>query len=129
MIIAPDGAVHLVDFGSVRNVVDASGLDGKTIVGTYGYMPMEQYEARAVPQSDLYALGMTLVFLLSHRAPTEITRTGLTLDFRPYVQVSDRLAGLIEWMIEAAPGDRPESASALRPLHSPTSRSGATGTR
>jgi hypothetical protein len=113
VIVSADGAVHLVDFGSVRNVRDGDGVDGRTIVGTYGYMPMEQYEARAVPQSDYYALGMTLVFLLSHRDPTQITRTGMALDFRPLVNVSDRFASLIEWMIAPAPEDRPSSAARI----------------
>jgi hypothetical protein len=113
IILSPDGAVHLVDFGSVRNVRSGDGVDGKTIVGTYGYMPIEQYEARAVPQSDFYALGMTLVFLLSHRDPTEIARTGLTLDFRPLVNVSERFASLIEWMIQPAPDDRPSDATRI----------------
>lgn len=110
VILSDDGVVHLVDFGSVRNALDRDVLDGKTIVGTYGYMPMEQYEGRAVPQSDFYALGMTLVFLLSHRDPTTIARTGLSLDFRPLVNVSERLASLIEWMIQPAPEERPPSA-------------------
>ncbi len=29
----------------------------RTVVGTYGYMPPEQFGERAVPASDLYALG------------------------------------------------------------------------
>ncbi len=113
VIVSDDGAVHLVDFGAVRNVRGGDGVDGRTIVGTYGYMPMEQYEARAVPQSDYYALGMTLIYLLSHRDPTQITRTGLALDFRPFVNVSERFASLIEWMIAPAPEDRPASAARI----------------
>jgi len=113
IILSSDGAVHLVDFGSVRNVRAGDGVDGKTIVGTYGYMPIEQYEARAVPQSDFYALGMTLVFLLSHRDPTQITRTGLALDFRPLVNVSDRFASLIEWMIHPTPEGRPSDTGRI----------------
>lgn len=122
VILGPDGRVHLVDFGSVRNLVDSDPLDGKTIVGTYGYMPMEQYEGRAVPQSDFYALGMTLVFLLSHRDPTTIPRTGLTLDFRSHVRVSERFARLITWMITATPEDRPPDAAAILDLLSPSRR-------
>jgi serine/threonine protein kinase len=113
VILSDDGGVHLVDFGSVRNALDRDVLEGKTIVGTYGYMPMEQYEGRAVPQSDFYALGMTLVHLLSHRDPTAITRTGMALEFRPLVNVSERFASLIDWMIQPAPEDRPQSAARI----------------
>lgn len=113
VILDEDGTVHLVDFGSVRNAMGGDDLGGKTIVGTYGYMPVEQYEARAVPRSDLYALGMTLVYMLSHKEPTEIPRTGLTLDFRSHVSVSDDFASVIERMIQPAPEDRYKSAGAL----------------
>ena len=88
-------------------------LDGKTIVGTYGYMPIEQYEARALPQSDLYALGMTLVYLLSHKEPTKITRQGMKLDFRSHMNVSEGFAQILERMIEPAPEDRYASAGEL----------------
>jgi len=113
VILDDDGVVHLVDFGSVRNVLAGDDLDGRTIVGTYGYMPVEQYEARAVPQSDFYALGMTLVFLLSHREPTKIPRRGMKLEFRSMVNVSDGFARTIDKMIEAAPEDRHASAAEL----------------
>ena len=88
-------------------------MDGKTIVGTYGYMPIEQYEARAVPQSDFYALGMTLVFILSHKEPTEIPRQGVWLDFRPDVNISAEFAEVVERMIEPAPEGRHTSAQEL----------------
>lgn len=113
IILDEGGTAHLVDFGSVRTAIGGDELDGKTIVGTYGYMPIEQYEARAVPQSDFYALGMTLLFVLSHREPTQIPRSGLTLDFRPLVNVSEGFAALIERMIAPAPEDRPEQAREL----------------
>jgi len=113
VILAADGTAHVVDFGSVRNVVGGDELDGRTIVGTYGYMPIEQYEARALPQSDLYALGMTLVYLLSHKEPTKITRTGMKLEFRSHMNVSEGFAGIIERMIEPAPEDRFASAADL----------------
>ncbi len=38
---------------------------GTTIIGTYGYMAPEQFRGAAQPASDLYALGGTLLFLLS----------------------------------------------------------------
>lgn len=114
VILAPDGRLHLVDFGSVRNLVEPGTVEGRTIVGTYGYMPMEQYEGRAVPQSDFYALGMTLVHLLSHRDPTTIPRKGMALDFRAYTSVSERFARTIEWMIAPDPEERPPSADAIR---------------
>ena len=88
-------------------------MDGRTIVGTFGYMPIEQYEARALPQSDFYALGMTLVYVLSHKEPTKISRRGLKLEFRSHVNVSEGFARVLERMIEPAPEDRFASADEL----------------
>lgn len=43
---------------------DTSSL-GSTIIGTYGFMAPEQFRGAAQPASDLYALGATLLFLLT----------------------------------------------------------------
>lgn len=40
------------------------------MVGTQGYAPPEQYEGKAEPRSDLYALGATLFQLLTGWYPT-----------------------------------------------------------
>ncbi len=53
------GNIYLVDFGSVQNVL--ANDDGTiTIVGTYGYMPIEQFSGQTIRASDLYSLGATL---------------------------------------------------------------------
>ena len=40
-------------------------MDMGTVVGTYGYMAPEQFRGTARPASDLFALGGTLLYLLS----------------------------------------------------------------
>lgn len=65
------GEVYLVDFGSVQNVATKdSGT--MTVVGTYGYMPMEQFGGKTVPASDLYSLGATLIYTIAGRHPTDL---------------------------------------------------------
>jgi serine/threonine protein kinase len=64
-------------------------------VGTFGYMPPEQLDGRAVVGSDLFALGATLIFALSGLAPGLIEKENLSLNFRPYVQISE---GLADWL-------------------------------
>ena len=59
--------IYLVDFGAVQDRASAEGKSF-TVVGTYGYAAMEQYGGRAVAASDLYALGATLIFLLTGMA-------------------------------------------------------------
>lgn len=58
------GRVYLIDFGGAQEAMHASGTGGSTIVGTLGYMATEQVYGRAVPASDLYSLGVTLLHLL-----------------------------------------------------------------
>jgi serine/threonine protein kinase len=65
------GDVYLVDFGSVQNV---SAKDGgtMTVVGTYGYMPLEQFGGKTVPASDLYSLGATLLYTIAGTHPADL---------------------------------------------------------
>ena len=63
--------IYLVDFGAVQDRASAEGKSF-TVVGTYGYAPMEQYGGRAVAASDLYALGATLIYLLTGVSPAEL---------------------------------------------------------
>ena len=70
------GNVYLVDFGSVQ-VAQHGGT--MTVVGTYGYMPPEQFGGRAFPTSDLYSLGATLVYLASGQHPAEFEPSHLVL--------------------------------------------------
>ncbi len=63
------GKVHLIDFGSVQ--ASTSGTPGTiTIVGSHGYIPLEQFGGQAVPASDLYSLGMTMLYLASGTHPS-----------------------------------------------------------
>jgi serine/threonine protein kinase len=60
----------------------AGDVLGSTIVGTYGFMAPEQFTGQAVPASDLYALGSTLLFMVSGLAPGQFTQTRMKLDWR-----------------------------------------------
>ena len=67
------GDVYLVDFGSVQTV--AKKEEGTiTIVGSYGYIPLEQFGGQTTTASDLYSLGMTLIYLLTGTHPAELTQ-------------------------------------------------------
>ncbi|MEG4320324.1 MULTISPECIES: serine/threonine-protein kinase [unclassified Microcoleus] len=104
------GQVYLVDFGSVQN--QAAKLGGTiTVVGTYGYMAPEQFGGRAVPASDLYGLGATLIYLVTGLHPTELSQQDLKILF------ADRAAYLnpnfidwLEWMTEPSLEKRLSSA-------------------
>ena len=67
------GDVYLVDFGSVQTVAkkEAGSI---TIVGSYGYIPLEQFMGQTTFASDLYSLGMTLIYLVTGIHPAELTQ-------------------------------------------------------
>jgi serine/threonine protein kinase len=74
------GDVYLVDFGSVQMV--AKKEEGTiTIVGSYGYIPLEQFGGQATMASDLYSLGMTLIYLLTGTHPAELPQVNGRIQF------------------------------------------------
>ena len=112
VLVTPGERVYLVDFGAVRDHVPHEMLhpSGPTIVGTPGYMPIEQFEGHAVPGSDLYALGATLVFALSGRSrPSSASKACASTSSR--TSRSRRgFAGLLARLLEPDWRERPLSA-------------------
>ncbi len=100
IVVRPDNKPVLVDFGSVRDLATGGSEAGLTVVGTAGYMPPEQAMGRALPASDVYALGATLIHALTHRHPATLPHDNLSLCFRELVGVTDELADLIERMVD-----------------------------
>jgi serine/threonine protein kinase len=74
------GDLYLVDFGSVQT---AASKDGGTItiVGSYGYMPLEQFGGQTTASSDLYSLGMTIIYLLTSTHPAELPQVNGQVKF------------------------------------------------
>ncbi|MHC5718427.1 MAG: protein kinase domain-containing protein, partial [Nostoc sp.] len=105
-----DGQIFLVDFGAVQHTYYTTFMCGSTVVGTYGYMAPEQFRGQAVPATDLYALGATLLFLLTHCSPADLQSDGLKINFRPRVQISEEFADWLEKMLEPDTEDRFSSA-------------------
>ncbi len=70
LILGKDGILKLVDFNVAQQTEStATG----TVVGKHAYLPPEQFRGRPVPQSDIYAMGATLVYLLLGHDPEPIT--------------------------------------------------------
>ena len=101
LIWGEDEQIYLVDFGAVQ---DRAATEGATftVVGTYGYTPMEQFGGRAVPASDLYALGATLIHLLTRTPPAELPNRELTIQFRDRLSLNPGLANWLEKMTTPA---------------------------
>jgi serine/threonine protein kinase len=110
LIMSESGRISLVDFGAVQ-VSDRDAMTrGSTVVGTYGYMAPEQFRGDAVPVTDLYGLGTTLLFLLTHRLPSDLPQSRLKIHFRDRVQISEAFANWLEKLIEPDVDDRFASA-------------------
>lgn len=105
LIWGEDKRVHVVDFGSVQ---DQGSSEGRTftVVGTYGYAPIEQFGGRAVPASDLYGLGATLIHLLTGSSPADLPQQELRIRFADRVSATPALIHWMEKLVEPAPENR-----------------------
>lgn len=109
IMLAADGQVYLIDFGSVKSF---GGGDNSafTVVGTYGYMPPEQFSGRAIAASDLFSLGATLIALVTGTHPSSLPRKGVKVDFGQVVQLSPAFADWLNRITEPSLERRFKSA-------------------
>lgn len=120
LIYSNDGKVSLVDFGAVQDTYRSTMARGSTVIGTFGYMAPEQFRSQAVPATDLYALGATILFILTHRSPSELPQERLRYNFRSKIQVSEQFADWLQKMVEPEIESRYDSAKkALEELKKP----------
>ncbi|ERN41432.1 protein kinase domain protein [Rubidibacter lacunae KORDI 51-2] len=105
LIWGDDDRVYLVDFGAVQAQAAVTGLTF-TVVGTGGYAPLEQFWGRALPASDLYALGATLIHLLTGVPPIDLTANGTRIRFRDRLEVEPSFALWLETVTEVEPDNR-----------------------
>jgi hypothetical protein len=101
-----DGRISLVDFGAAR---DLGSTVGATLVGTFGYMPLEQMGGIVDSTTDLYALGATLAQLLSRREPWSFLEDPRALE---RLNVSAPFRQFLGKLLARRPADRHPSAAA-----------------
>ena len=110
-IIFNEGQAFLIDFGAVSKY--APGQRGSTMVGSLGYMAPEQFHGQAYPSTDIYGLGVNLLYLLTHKQPSDLSSGGFTLKFRHLLQCSNGLSEVLGKMVAPHHDDRYRSAKAL----------------
>lgn len=117
----PNGQLVLIDFGAVREVTSTLLVKvgaGQTLTGicSPGYAPPEQIEGKPLPQSDFFALGRTLVHLLTGKHPLELDadpNTGMLCWREVAPDVPEAFAHLIDDLMAPAVGRRPPTTEAI----------------
>jgi serine/threonine protein kinase, bacterial len=116
----------LIDFGGVKQVaaaatsayVNPSAAETAvplTRLGKAGYAPPEQmHQGMVSPESDLYALAVTALVLLTGKEPSELLDpTGRTQPWQQAVTLSPEMTGILTQMLALHPDDRFASAEAV----------------
>ncbi|QYX32081.1 serine/threonine-protein kinase [Sphaerospermopsis torques-reginae] len=113
----------LIDFGGVKQVAQTvasqyyqsgeitSGSSG-TLLGKIGFAPPEQMQTGLVyPHSDLYALAVTVLVLLTGKLPQDLIDTqNLQWLWRREISLSPLLGDILDKMLSPRPSDRYQSA-------------------
>jgi serine/threonine protein kinase len=109
-IVLANRQVYLVDFGSVKVSKETGDAAEFTVVGTYGYMPPEQFSGRALPASDLFSLGATLVTLITGTHPSSLPHRGARIDFDQITNLTPDFAEWLGWLTDPNLERRAKSA-------------------
>ncbi|MEH2253494.1 serine/threonine-protein kinase [Nostoc sp.] len=123
-IMLPDGKdlPVLIDFGVGKQIADMNQgrssnhqvtFVGKmSLVGKVGYAPREQISlGLCSASSDLYALGVTAIVLLTGRDPSLlIDQYSLEWNWRYYTYITDSFAQLLDHMLADRPNKRYQTA-------------------
>ncbi len=116
-----DGVPVLIDFGAVKEamgtVVNSQGnATSSIVIGTPGFMPSEQAAGRPIFSSDLYALALTAIFLLTGKTPQELEidpRSGEFVWHQHATHISPDFVAVLDKAIQYHPRDRYPNAPAM----------------
>lgn len=121
ILVGDDGTPVLLDFGAARKVI--TNAQPLTAILKPSFAPLEQYgdvaAMRQGPWTDLYALGATVHYLLTGRAPTPAASRALCDEFVPLAArgspgCSAGFLEAIDWTLALRPQDRPHDVATLR---------------
>ncbi|MBD1844219.1 serine/threonine protein kinase [Cyanobacteria bacterium FACHB-63] len=116
--------LYLLDFGAVKFVTKAVGnLQSSTGIYSTGYAPPEQMAGgQVLPCSDLYALAVTCIVLITNKLPQDLFDSyNNTWKWQGFAQVSSGLAEVLDRMLQYAPADRYQSAAEVLTALAPKS--------
>jgi serine/threonine-protein kinase len=102
----------LLDFGAVKEL--GTSLD--TRIGVEGYSAPEQYRGKPCPQSDIYGVGTTIIFLLTGKTPMQYFRyqsNKYEFDVASIPNLTPTLSQLLEKACQPDYRDRYQTAQSL----------------
>jgi serine/threonine-protein kinase len=105
LIRTNQGEIVLIDFGAANQFLGAAT---GTIIGKQAYIPPEQLRGKTVLQSDIYALGGTIYYLLTGGDPTPLAPSHLT---SINTEVEEKLDAIISKCTAFEAKDRYQTAS------------------
>lgn len=104
--------IAVLDFGAVKAV----GIPSGTRIGAEGYAAPEQAQGRPVTQSDLYAIGPSLIFLITGANPSRLykkTSQGYRFRLDDYPDITPPLRQVIDRVTQPRACDRYQTAKEL----------------
>jgi serine/threonine protein kinase len=119
MVATESDRIMLIDFGVVNNqeltrmsTINSGNSVPGTTVGKIGFSPVEQiHQGKCYPNSDLYALAVTVLVLLSGKHPDELFDSfEMKWQWRDYISVSEKLGQILDKMLATVPQQRYQSA-------------------
>ncbi len=126
MLRQENNQLVLIDFGGAKKIrsVLSWSKDSSTRLYSPGYSPPEQSQGRDVePAADFYALGRTMIQLLTGKSPPELADpvTG-ELRWRSLVRVSPKFADLLDELVREDARKRPTNVARMqkRLVHTPS---------
>ncbi|MBC7969007.1 MAG: protein kinase [Verrucomicrobia bacterium] len=113
----------LINFGLVQELVtrlQLHSIDQREALGQWGFAPPEQLHGKAEPSSDLYALAVTAIALLTGKTPESLYNSQTQqLDWEALVTVHPTFARLLRQMLHPQPKKRPASAAQVAQILEP----------
>jgi len=125
-----NGTLYLLDFGAVKQVTTAAqGKPSGKSTGIYsiGFAPPEQMAGGEVyPSTDLYALAVTCITLLTGKEAGELYDSyNNSWAWRAHAQINPAIADVLDRMLQPSPNQRYDTAkdvlAALRSAAAPSS--------
>ena len=111
-----DDKLVLIDFGAVKTIT-TEGKQRTIVIGTPGYISIEQFNGQPNFCSDIYAVGMIGIQALTGNKPQPYVGGGFATDTQENIlwqqsaQVSDRLATILTKMVRNNYRERYQSAT------------------